>query len=184
MLKLKLGEALHSWGFHDMGESVSEKWTKEEEQSFQDILNMNPISSKNNFWNYLSVAFPSRSKMELVSYYLNVFVLHRRDFQNRLDPDNINSDNDEAVCTSSENGTSQSHMMTEEDDDSVDEFDVFEGDELGVGSDDETIDTMEEDDEMTIISMFGGKTTYRSNHNIDFGDQEKKFVEIDRKSVV
>lgn len=177
MLKLKLGEAFYSWGFHDMGESVSEKWTREEEQSFQDIVNMNPISSNKNFWNYLSVAFPSRSKMELVSYYFNVFVLRRRAFQNRLDPDNIDSDDDEADCTNSENGMSERHLMTEEDDDSVDEFDASEGDELVAGSDDEGTDTTEEDDEMAISSMLEGQTTSRSNHNIDFGDQEKKFVE-------
>lgn len=177
MLKLKLGEAFYSWGFHDMGESVSEKWTKEEEQTFQDLVNMNPISSNKNFWNYLSVAFPSRSKKELVSYYFNVFVLRRRAFQNRLDPDNIDSDDDEADCTNSENGMSERFLMTEEDDDSVDESDASEGDELVAGSDDETTETTEEDDEMAISSMLEGQTTYRSNHNIDFGDQEKKFVE-------
>lgn len=127
-----------------MGESVSEKWTKEEEQTFQDLVNMNPISSNKKFWNYLSVAFPSRRKKELVSYYFNVFVLRRRAFQNRLDPDNIDSDDDEADCTNSENGMSERLLMTEEDDDSVDESDASEGGELVVGLDDETSDTTDD----------------------------------------
>jgi len=177
MLKLKLGEVFYSWGFHDMGENVSEKWTTEEEQTFQELVHMNPISSNKNFWNYLSVAFPSRSKKELVSYYFNVFVLRRRAFQNRLDPDNIDSDDDEADCTNSEIGISERLLMTEEDDDSVDESDATEGDELVVESDDETVDTMEDGDEMAASSMLEGQTMYRSNHDFDFGNLEKKFLE-------
>lgn len=177
MLKLKLGEAFYSWGFHDMGESVSEKWTKEEEQTFQDLVNMNPISSNKNFWNYLSVAFPSRSKKELVSYYFNVFVLRRRAFQNRLDPDNIDSDDDETDCTNSEIGVSERLLMTEDDDDSMDESDTTDGDELIVESDDETADATEEDDEMAASSMLEGQTSCRSNHDINFDRQEKTFVE-------
>lgn len=82
-------------GFGDMGEGSSEKWTGEEEQEFHDIVFNNPMSMAKNFWDKLPVAFPSRTKKDIVSYYFNVFMLRKRAEQNRFDPVNIDSDNDE-----------------------------------------------------------------------------------------
>ena len=41
------------------------------------------------------MVFPSRTKKDIVSYYFNVFMLKVRAEQNRLDPRNIDSDDDE-----------------------------------------------------------------------------------------
>ncbi|EEF36283.1 ATP binding protein, putative [Ricinus communis] len=98
--RLKLRENLgkdifEGLGFYDMGECVAKNWTEEEEQIFHDIVLANPASLGRNFWDHLSVALPSRTKRELVSYYFNVFMLRKRFEQNRFDPVNIDSDNDE-----------------------------------------------------------------------------------------
>ncbi|KAI3835086.1 hypothetical protein MKX03_016772 [Papaver bracteatum] len=82
-------------GFYEMGEIVARKWTEEEQQIFQNIVYLNPVSYGKNFWTQLREAFPSRSKMELVSYYFNVFMLRKRAEQNRSYWLNDNSDDDE-----------------------------------------------------------------------------------------
>ncbi|KAM1130553.1 hypothetical protein ACFX1X_045710 [Malus domestica] len=82
-------------GFYEMGEEVAEKWTKEEEHAFHDAILSNPASLGKNFWHHLSVAFPLRPHKDLVSYYFNVFMLRKRAEQNRFDPLNIDSDDDE-----------------------------------------------------------------------------------------
>ncbi|KAJ7956448.1 AT-rich interactive domain-containing protein 2 [Quillaja saponaria] len=82
-------------GLSDMGEQVAEKWSAEEEQLFHEVVFSNPASLGKNFWNNLSIVFPSRTKKEIVSYYFNVFMLRRRAQQNRNDLLNIDSDNDE-----------------------------------------------------------------------------------------
>ncbi|XP_077215103.1 uncharacterized protein LOC143849791 isoform X2 [Tasmannia lanceolata] len=102
-------------GFCNMGEDVSEKWSEEDEQVFQEVVFSNPASLGKNFWDHLSMAFPSKTKNDLVSYYFNVFMLRRRAEQNRLDPMNIDSDNDE--WQGSDDG--DEFAVTEDDEDSV-----------------------------------------------------------------
>ncbi|KAL4651763.1 hypothetical protein ACB092_01G184800 [Castanea dentata] len=88
-------EIFEELGFCEMGEEVAKKWTEEEEQAFQEVVLSNPASLGKNFWDYLLAAFPSRTKNDIVSYYFNVFMLRKRAEQNRLDPLNVDSDNDE-----------------------------------------------------------------------------------------
>uniref|UniRef100_A0A6N2LEI0 Myb-like domain-containing protein n=1 Tax=Salix viminalis TaxID=40686 RepID=A0A6N2LEI0_SALVM len=95
-LRENLGEEIfEGLGFCDMGEVVANKWTAEEEQIFHEVVLSNPVSSGKNFWDNLSATFPSRTKKELVNYYFNVFMLRKRAEQNRFDPLNIDSDDDE-----------------------------------------------------------------------------------------
>ncbi|XP_058081914.1 uncharacterized protein LOC131229882 [Magnolia sinica] len=95
-LRAMLGqERFVELGFYDMGEYVGQKWSEEEDRVFQEVVFSNPLSSGKNFWNRLSLVFPTRAKKDLVSYYFNVFMLRRRAEQNRLDPLNIDSDDDE-----------------------------------------------------------------------------------------
>ncbi|RAL40842.1 unnamed protein product [Cuscuta campestris] len=94
-------------GFNDMGEVVAEKWSAEEEELFDDIIYSNPASTGKDFWKALSAVFPSRTKMEIVSYYFNVNMLRKRAEQNRLDPLNIDSDNDEWQGSDNEESTIQ-----------------------------------------------------------------------------
>ncbi|KAF2313635.1 hypothetical protein GH714_012527 [Hevea brasiliensis] len=95
-LRESLGEEIfEGLGFYDMGEDVANKWTEEEEQVFHNVVLSNPPSLGRNFWDHLAAAFPSRTKGEIFNYYFNVFMLRRRSEQNRFDPLNIDSDNDE-----------------------------------------------------------------------------------------
>lgn len=116
-------------GFGDMGEQVARRWSEEEEQLFHDMVFSNPVSLGKNFWHNLSVVFPSRTKMEIVSYYFNVFMLRRRAEQNRYDPTNIDSDNDE--WQESDDCGDNELEVTEEDDDSVVESPVYD---VGTGN--------------------------------------------------
>ncbi|MCL7024781.1 hypothetical protein MKW94_020676, partial [Papaver nudicaule] len=85
-LKESIGlELFEKLGFYEMGEIVARKWTQDEQQLFQKIVFANPASEGKNYWAQLSEAFPSRSMMDLVSYYFNVFMLRRRAEQNRLE---------------------------------------------------------------------------------------------------
>ncbi|XP_062210329.1 uncharacterized protein LOC133911890 isoform X2 [Phragmites australis] len=95
-LKGALGaDTFKELGFYDMGEEIASRWTEEEEHLFQEVVSSNPASLRRNFWYELPLAFPCKSSKELVSYYFNVFMLRKRAEQNRFDPMNIDSDDDE-----------------------------------------------------------------------------------------
>ena len=106
-------------GFCDMGEEVADKWNEEEEQLFHEVVFSNPASLDKNFWDNLSFVFPSRTMKEIVSYYFNVFMLRKRAEQNRCDPENIDSDNDEWQETDD--------SCDAEDEDSVVESPIYQG---------------------------------------------------------
>ncbi|XP_058070311.1 uncharacterized protein LOC131219269 [Magnolia sinica] len=115
-LKEMIGqEPFMELGFCEMGENVAQRWSEEEEQVFHAVVFSNPASAGKNFWEHLSRVFPNRTKKELVSYYFNVFMLRRRAEQNRTDPLNIDSDNDE--WQGSDDGGE--FAMTEEEEDSA-----------------------------------------------------------------
>ncbi|XP_050380981.1 AT-rich interactive domain-containing protein 1-like isoform X2 [Argentina anserina] len=88
-------ERFEELGFYEMGEVVADKWSEEEEHLFHDVVLSNPASLGKNFWHNLYVTFPSRAHKDVVSYYYNVFMLRRRAEQNRFDPLNTDSDDDE-----------------------------------------------------------------------------------------
>ncbi|KAI3726859.1 hypothetical protein L1987_66665 [Smallanthus sonchifolius] len=97
ILNARIGlKAFVDLGFDDMGEVVAEKWTEDDEHLFHEVVYSNPVSSGRNFWNHLAAEFSSRSNHEIVSYYFNVFMLRRRTEQNRADPMNADSDDDES----------------------------------------------------------------------------------------
>ncbi|KAJ7543960.1 hypothetical protein O6H91_09G060300 [Diphasiastrum complanatum] len=101
-LKLTLGKAFELWGFSDMGESAAQHWTEGEQEQFKALVKSNPASLEKSFWHHLPSTFSTRSTGEIVNYYFNVFVLQRRAIQNRLYPDNIDSDDDECSLTGCE----------------------------------------------------------------------------------
>lgn len=108
-LKNSLGlEKFIELGLNEMGEEVSHNWSNEEQQLFQDVVYSNPVSIGRKFWEQLSIAFPSRTKKELVSYYFNVFMLRRRAVQNRSNLLEIDSDDDEWWGSNSKHGPSPS----------------------------------------------------------------------------
>ncbi|GMN54247.1 hypothetical protein TIFTF001_023382 [Ficus carica] len=122
-------EKFKELGFCDMGEQVAERWSEEEEQTFHQVVFYNPFSMGRNFWDKLSSAFPSRTKKEIVSYYFNVFMLQKRAEQNRFDPAEIDSDNDEWQGTDDfgDNGV----VISEEDGDDMVVESPVRGDDAG-----------------------------------------------------
>ncbi|KAI3710801.1 hypothetical protein L2E82_40595 [Cichorium intybus] len=105
-VKHMLGPLFYKWKFNHMGEEAScSSWSLEEETEFKSLIikARQELTDKrksrhaimNNFWRRASECIPSKTKDVLVSYYFNVFVLRRRSYQNRIMPDNIDSDDDE-----------------------------------------------------------------------------------------
>ncbi|GJW46904.1 retrovirus-related pol polyprotein LINE-1 [Tanacetum coccineum] len=94
-VRLELGPAFANWKFDTMGEEVLLNWTMHEEKKFAKLIKLNPESSGRSFWYELMTHFKNKSKAILVSYYFNVYLLRRRAHQNRTDPSNVDSDDDE-----------------------------------------------------------------------------------------
>lgn len=95
-LKLELGSLFYQWGFDRMGEEVSLSWTIAEEKRFKDMVRLKPPSLNKFFWDIEVYKFlPTKTREKLVRYYLNVFLVRRRAYQNRVTPKDIDSDDDE-----------------------------------------------------------------------------------------
>ncbi|PKU67909.1 AT-rich interactive domain-containing protein 2 [Dendrobium catenatum] len=94
-LKCELGVAFYAWRFHFMGEEVALSWKEEEERRFKAIFRLNQPPHSQNFWKQLHLCFPRKGNRNLVSYYFNVFLLALRSYQNRVSPNNIDSDDEE-----------------------------------------------------------------------------------------
>ncbi|RDY04606.1 AT-rich interactive domain-containing protein 2, partial [Mucuna pruriens] len=144
-------------GLTNMGEQVAEKWSAEDEQLFHEVVFNNPASLDKNFWNYLSIAFPSRTKKEIVSYYFNVFMLRRRAEQNRNDLLNIDSDNDEW-----QGGDGHDIATREEDEDSVAESPVCQ---------DETCMTDCHDNDLHAYNEYAADETCAADGTVDFSNR-------------
>lgn len=97
MLKHELGLLFYQWRFNHMGEEVSLSWTEEEEKIFKEMMRSYPAFS-NEFWWNAPKFLPSKTRKTLVSYYFNVFLVQRRSYQNRVTPEDIDSDDDEKEC--------------------------------------------------------------------------------------
>lgn len=103
-IKLELGSAFQHWQFDKMGEVVGLSWSEEEKKRFKEIVRLNPPSIGVRFWDEIFKSFSTKSREDLVSYYFNVFLLQRRADQNRLTPNNIDSDDDESEFGPLSNG--------------------------------------------------------------------------------
>ncbi|XP_076900822.1 uncharacterized protein LOC143555075 isoform X2 [Bidens hawaiensis] len=143
-LKERYGEEKFvAFGMLDMGEEVASRWSEDEERLYHAVVYSNPVSVGRMFWKQLSVAFPSRTKKELVSYYFNVFILRRRAVQNRSRFLDIDSDDDE-WCGSYAGSFGDE---VEDDDFVVGDRDSFSenggvdgNNDVGVGLDDKKVD--------------------------------------------
>ncbi|KAL8151342.1 hypothetical protein V2J09_021150, partial [Rumex salicifolius] len=160
-------EAFLELGFREMGEVVSDKWSKDEQRVFHKVVHCNPFSLGNNFWSVLSAVFPSRTKMEIVSYYFNVFILQKRAEQNRHDPTNIDSDNDEWQL-------SDDGFESTDDDDSAPESPVYHDDNDSNDHIDYPLDEHELASHRNVSSKFscdlGGMDLLEKRHNNDDND--------------
>ncbi|XP_026409165.1 AT-rich interactive domain-containing protein 1-like [Papaver somniferum] len=104
-LKLEIGTLFYKWRFHSMGEDVALSWTREEEKRVKAMVRLNPPSLEKCFWDEAVKIFQTKTWKSLVSYYFNVFLLRCRSFQNRVTPDNIDSDDDDSDIESASNGS-------------------------------------------------------------------------------
>ena len=167
-LRSSLGhEQFVELGFCDMGEDVALGWTDEEEQLFHEVVVSNPPSLGKNFWDDLPQAFHSRSSKELVSYYFNVFMLRKRAEQNRHDPSNVDSDNDE--WQEREDGEFGATEEDDEEDSGVESLaDAAADDDRARGYGEVDIHEEAEEDyceheEYSISEGFPGKSTFGPN---------------------
>ncbi|XP_002512100.2 uncharacterized protein LOC8289127 [Ricinus communis] len=142
LLKFLGHEQLVHLGFCEMGEEVTHKWTKEEERVFHAVVNSNPASLGQNFWKHLSHVFSTRSTMEIVSYYFNVFMLRRRAVQNRSNFLDIDSDDDELHGIN--RGSFKARVLDEDDDSDIESFDQYDHADYG---EDTLIEDGEDDDD-------------------------------------
>ncbi|KAM0824306.1 hypothetical protein ACQ4PT_070288 [Festuca glaucescens] len=93
-LKHELGSAFYAMGFDRVGEDAALTWRKDEEKKFNAIIQNNLPSSKYRFFEKVFAAMGSKEKKGIVSYYHNVFQVRRRAYQNRLTPNDVDSDDD------------------------------------------------------------------------------------------
>ncbi|KAJ6982575.1 hypothetical protein NC653_025631 [Populus alba x Populus x berolinensis] len=134
-------------GFYDMGEDVACKWTKEEERFFHEVVYSRPASLGQNFWKHLAQVFPDRTTKEIVSYYFNVFMLRKRAAQNRSNPLDIDSDDDEFPRIHR-----GSHIqVVEEDEDSDLESPVDQYDDAGLEED--ILEDDDNDDDGSVVTL-------------------------------
>lgn len=167
-LKLALGEETFvRLGFCDMGVVVAERWSEEEEELFHEVVLSNPASLGKNLWNHLAIEFASRSMEELVSYYFNVFILRKRAEQNRFDPLNIDSDNDEwhEIVDDADEGA----KMTDEDEDSVIESPAYHNDV--------SYNMIHEEHDRRIYDEDVGEATWEDYMPVSFGSR-KVFTDV------
>ncbi|GAB2285773.1 hypothetical protein Dimus_020210 [Dionaea muscipula] len=72
-LHSELGPAFGSWNFDEMGVGVSRSWTQDQERKFDIIVRRNPPSKDRSFVQP-AMASLSKTRAEVVSYYLNVYL--------------------------------------------------------------------------------------------------------------
>lgn len=95
-LRFEIGQAFTEWRFDSMGEEVSKMWSSEEQLKFNALERLVPVLDSKTFWGVALKHFASKTRMDLVQYYLNVFLMRRVLSQCRLSLLEIDSDEDEA----------------------------------------------------------------------------------------
>ncbi|KAL2509886.1 uncharacterized protein Fot_33533 [Forsythia ovata] len=95
LLQCDLGPAFFGWKFDEMGEQVSKSWTLKEQQTFESLVKMKPLSNGKNFLKQASNCFPTKSRKNIISYYFNVVILQHLSMQTRSPLKQVDSDDDE-----------------------------------------------------------------------------------------
>ncbi|KAK7294644.1 hypothetical protein RJT34_17534 [Clitoria ternatea] len=106
LLKLEIGTTFSSWMFDEMGEDVSKTWTLEEQQEFESLVKLNPLSSDTNFWKLAKKYFPSKSMKCMVNYYHNVYIPRHLSMETRSSFGGVDSDDDQDENYINKNRTS------------------------------------------------------------------------------
>ncbi|KAF8088309.1 hypothetical protein N665_0546s0038 [Sinapis alba] len=93
-LKLELGIAFYMCFFDSMGEGTQQYWTDLELKKIK-LLMASPPTLSPSFFSELKSILSSKSRAEIVSYYYNVSLLQFRANQNRMTPNEVDSDTDQ-----------------------------------------------------------------------------------------
>ncbi|KAJ1286254.1 hypothetical protein BS78_03G339300 [Paspalum vaginatum] len=94
-LRCELGRAFTIWQFDSMGEEVSKLWGHDEQLKFNALERLVPVMDQKTYWTVASKHFASKPRIDLIKYYLNVFLMRRVLSQCRLSLLEIDSDEDE-----------------------------------------------------------------------------------------
>ncbi|WVZ68129.1 hypothetical protein U9M48_017110 [Paspalum notatum var. saurae] len=94
-LRCELGRAFTIWRFDSMGEEVSKLWGHDEQLKFNALERLVPVMDQKTYWAVASKHFASKPRIDLIKYYLNVFLMRRVLSQCRLSLLEIDSDEDE-----------------------------------------------------------------------------------------
>ncbi|KAK8454064.1 hypothetical protein SEVIR_5G390100v4 [Setaria viridis] len=94
-LRSELGRAFTIWQFDSMGEEVSKLWNRDEQLKFNALEQLIPVMDQKTYWAVASKHFASKPRIDLIKYYLNVFLMRRVLSQCRSSLLEIDSDEDE-----------------------------------------------------------------------------------------
>lgn len=94
-LRADLGPAYKGWKFDEMGEDVAKSWSSKQRKKFDLIVKANPLSQDTSFLKPAELSFPSKTRKDIVSYYLNVYVPKRISMISRSGCKVLDSDDDE-----------------------------------------------------------------------------------------
>ncbi|CAH2057766.1 unnamed protein product [Thlaspi arvense] len=110
-LKLELGSAFYMWCFDTLGEGTLQYWTGLELKKVKSLMTY-PPTLKRSFFDELKSILPSKSRGKIVSYFYNVTLLQFRANQNRITPEEVDSDTDELYNLATENEDSTAEANT------------------------------------------------------------------------
>ncbi|KAK9755730.1 hypothetical protein RND81_01G046000 [Saponaria officinalis] len=106
-LQSELGPAFNSWKFDEMGEDVAKSWTSRQKTKFVQLVKSNPLSQGKSFLMPAEESFSSKTRKDIVSYYLNVHVPKRISKLTRSGCKILDSDDDEVEGASTARKRSQ-----------------------------------------------------------------------------
>ncbi|CAO2840798.1 unnamed protein product [Amaranthus hypochondriacus] len=96
-LQAELGPAFETWKFNKMGESVGTSWSSKQKKRFDNLVKANPLSKNMSFLQPAMSAFPSKTRMDIANYYLNVYIPRHIGKLTRSGRKVVDSDDDEEV---------------------------------------------------------------------------------------
>ncbi|XP_057535547.1 AT-rich interactive domain-containing protein 1-like [Amaranthus tricolor] len=94
-LQAELGPAFESWKFNEMGEYVERSWSSKQKKRFDSLVKANPVSKNKSFLQPAMSAFPSKTRMDIANYYLNVYIPRRIGMLTRSGRKVLDSDDEE-----------------------------------------------------------------------------------------
>ncbi|CAO2825141.1 unnamed protein product [Amaranthus hypochondriacus] len=94
-LQSELGPAFNKWKFNEMGADVGKSWSSKQKKRFDELVKANPLSQNKSFLQPAESCFLSKTRKDIVSYYLNVYVPKRINMLTRSGCKVLDSDDDE-----------------------------------------------------------------------------------------